>query len=196
MNRVSSADKNDFSLLKEDESRIVIGYGLTRNGNMWEWYEVYVYKIDGQINGFYDIKNLITNDINSRVDENILNGYQWKVLHGDDEGKVINVWLSAENQTNFKAKHDAALQYPQLMSWPMKYKIGEYDEEHEDEESGLITTESRPVYEYFQNIEELARFYLGGMQYIQSCYEAGWAEKDNFDWTPYENLFKQEEAVQ
>ena len=129
--------------------------------------------------GLEDIKIFITNYYNDEVERNILNGYQWTVLHGADAGTIANVWLSKENQMNYKAKHDAAKEYPQLVSWPMKYKIGE-------------RPDKTPIYEEFANIEELAQFYLGGIAYIEQCYNAGWVKKDSIDWTPYEEFFDED----
>jgi hypothetical protein len=56
----------------------------------------------------------------------------------------------------------------------MKYKISEDDDE-------------KAVYEVFQSFEELVQFYLGGLAYIETCYQEGWAIKDNFDFSPYNN---------
>jgi hypothetical protein len=106
--------------------------------------------------------------IDARTDAKILSGYQWTVLHGADAGKTVNVWLSAENQNNYKAKHDVALAYPQLVTFPMRYKISE------DEQK-------RAIYEEFQDINELATFYLGGIAYIERCIDEGWEEKDKVE---------------
>ena len=61
-----------------------------------------------------DALKLVIEDINTLTDEKILNGYEWTILHGADAGKTVKVWLSKENQNNFKAKHDAALVYPEI----------------------------------------------------------------------------------
>jgi hypothetical protein len=137
-----------------------------------------------------EVKEFVLGVINAQTDDKILTGYQWKVLHGNDEGLVANVWLSTENQTNYKAKHDAALQYPQLTEFPMQYKIGEYEERQQGEEGEIIETKKRPVYEYFANIQELAQFYLGGVAFIESCYKEGWAKKDSMDFEPYRRLYE------
>lgn len=114
------------------------------------------------------LREVIENHINAKVDANILCGYEWTVLHGDDAGKTVKVWLSKENQDNFKAKHDAALVYPDRVRFPMTYKISEVNH--------------KAVYEVFDSIQELAAFYLGGLAYIEACYNAGWAEKDAIDY--------------
>lgn len=177
MNKVSGK-KSDFSLLREDKSRIIIGYDLKKvtGKNMYEWYEVYINKKEKSFISFKDVKDAILGDINAQTDEKIVNGYQWVVLHGEDESKTVTVWLSAENQNNFKAFYDIASTTPQYATWPLQYKIAEGEEE-------------RPIYEHFQNIGELQQFYLGGVAYVNSCYTEGWQRKDAIDWAPYEALF-------
>lgn len=181
MNKVSGK-KSDFALVREEESRIVIGYGLQKvtGQNLYEWFEVYIPKTQCSQLTLQVVKDAICADIDAQTDAAILNGYDWTVKHGDDAGKVVKVWLSKENQNNFKAKHDAALVYPDLVKFPMTYKISE-------------DSEKNAIYEVFESIEELATFYLGGINYIQTCYEAGWAEKGAIDWEPYEELFPQPE---
>lgn len=179
MNKMSGK-KSDFTPVREERSRIVISYGLKKVGDLYEWYEIYIYKTQQSNIGLKEVKAAIIGDINARTDEAILCGMDWTIQHGSDEGKAIKVWLSKENQENYKAKHDAAIQYPELVTFPMKYKVGE------DEEGNA-------VYENFQDINELAQFYLAGLSYIEQCYNAGWAEKDAIDWTPYEALYPQPE---
>ena len=114
-----------------------------------------------------ELRQMAIERINAHTDQLILTGYQWTVLHGNDAGKTVKVWLSKENQDNFKAKHDAALVYPDRVRFPMTYKISEVNH--------------KAVYEVFESIQELAAFYLGGLAYIEACYNAGWAEKDAVD---------------
>ena len=180
MNKVFGL-KSEFAYLKEDASRIVISYNLTEvDDTHAEWVEVYVYKKQRSHLDFAEIKKAIIDDINATTDEKILNGYEWTILHGDDEGKTVKVWLSKENQENFKAKHDAAKEYPDLVTFPMKYKVSE------DEEG-------KALYEIFQSFEELVQFYLGGLAYIESCYQAGWAYKDSVDFSIYQTPENTEE---
>lgn len=47
-------------------------------------------------------------------------------------------------------------------------------------------TTEKPVYYTFESVEDLADFYTGAMEYINAQLNQGWQEKDNFDWTPYE----------
>lgn len=120
-----------------------------------------------------DVKDFCIAVIDAQTDEKILNGYQWRVLHGDDAGRTVNVWLSAENKENYKAKYDTAKDSPELVTWPAKFKVSENDDK-------------TPVYEYFANVDELKAFYYGGLSFIETAVNDGWRRKDNFDWTPYE----------
>jgi hypothetical protein len=84
--------KADFAYLKEDASRIIIGYNFTEvDENYAEWNEVYVYKKQRSHLSFSEIKKAIIDDINATTDAKILNGYEWTILHGDDEGKTVKV---------------------------------------------------------------------------------------------------------
>ena len=63
--------------------------------------------------------------------------------------------------------------YPQLVRFPMTYKISE------DEEKNAI-------YETFQDMDELAEFYLGGVAYIEQTVAKGWRKKDAIDLSLYD----------
>ena len=168
-----SGNVSDFQPVVEDASRVVISYGLTELGDgKAEWFEVVFYKKQGKPN-LEAVKKAVIDDINARTDEKILSGYEWTVLHGDDAGKTVKVWLSAENKENYKAKYDTAKNDPELITWPSKFKVSENDD---------LT----PIYEYFDNIAELKAFYYGGLNYIEQTVNAGWVEKDSIDWAPYE----------
>ena len=172
-----------YTPIKLNKVRDVISYGLEplEDGIHANWYEIYVYKKINPNMTFESVRDAIIADIDAQTDEKILNGYQWTILHGDDAGKTINVWLSKENQSNFKAKHDTATQYPQLTTYPIVYKVGEVEEEN-----GL----KRPVYEHFQDVNELAQFYLGGLAYIERTLAEGWQRKDSIDFEPYKAYFQ------
>lgn len=97
--------------------------------------------------------------INARVNEEILFGFVWNDMP---------VWLSVENQTNYKAAYDLAFQ-AQVMSMPftpVKFKFG---------------IDDAPIYHDFTSFNELADFYVKAVAYIQNCYEDGWREKDSLD---------------
>lgn len=172
MNKVHGK-KSEFAPIREDASRVIVSYGFAAiDEETATWNEIYFYKKQISQLSFADIKKAILADIDADTDEKILNGYEWTILHGDDEGKAVKVWLSKENQNNFKAKHDAAKEYPDLVTFPMKYKVSEDENE-------------KAIYEVFESFEELARFFVGGLGYIETCYQAGWAIKDSIDFSVY-----------
>lgn len=158
---------SDFAYFKEEGGRYVIGYGLTKlNKSLYEWFEVYIYKRQQSIVTMADVKDAILNAIDAKTDAKILNGYEFTT---DGAEAPIVVWLSKESQTNFSEAH-------RLQIVPVKFKLNE-------------TEDKQAIYHTFETFEELNRFYIGGVQYINQCLNEGWAEKDAIDWSPYEALF-------
>ena len=133
---------------------------------------------DHHVNIFVPDLHTIIADIDARTDERILSGYEWTVLHGDEDGshigETVNVWLTMENQNNFKEAHRIAGNNASLVI-PVKFKISEDAEKH-------------AIYETFNSFEELNAFYLGAFAYVKACLDAGWQKKDAFDRTPYEEV--------
>ena len=97
----------DYQPVSEDQSRVVIMYGLNENGDKAEWYQLDFYKKQGKPT-FEDVKAAIIADINERVKSKIIGGFVW------DEKPV---WLSEENQMNFS----------QAVT-PVTLKIGEQED--------------------------------------------------------------------
>jgi len=171
---------SDFAYFKEEGGRYVIGYGLKELGNsLYEWFEVYLYKRQQGIVTLADVKNAIIGDINARTDEKILSGFVW-TPEGSEEG--IPVWLSTENQFNFKSAYDLAIQ-KQGATLPVTFKLGEQED-------------GTPVYHTFETLEDADDFYLKAVTYINQTLAAGWQEKDSIDWAPYENLFPDADQAQ
>lgn len=111
-----------------------------------------------------EIKDTILDWYNKKIDQEILTGFVWK---------GIPVWLSMENQFNYKVAYDLAVQTNgQLLP---TFKFG--------------TTES-PVYHKFESLEELKSFYISAMSYVTDTLATGWQAKDKIDWTVYEDLLK------
>ena len=61
-----------------------------------------------------EIQDIIYTWYNKQTDQAILNGFRWKGMP---------VWLSTENQFNYKAAYDLAVQTSGL-SLPVKFKFG------------------------------------------------------------------------
>lgn len=148
-----------------------------------------------------EVKEMITSWYNKQVDGAILRGCRWN---------DIPVWLSMENQFNYKSVFDlAAMTEPQVQAWDaanpelagleytMQAVTGTDGESFEmpvptgRPKSVLpaqfkFGTDDEPVYHTFTTLDELAEFYTYTMAYIQGCYTAGWQRKDTFDYSPYE----------
>lgn len=155
---------SEFAPVKEDASRVIIGYGMQpeADGEHATWYEVDFYKKNGKPS-LDAIKKAVKADINARTDERILKGFVWN---------GINVWLSEENQHNFSEAQRVAAAAPEAML-PAKFKLGE-------DENGDA------VYHTFETAAELTDFYYAAVAYVKQQLDAGWEEKDGIDWTPYD----------
>lgn len=107
-----------------------------------------------------EIKSLISGWINARTDERILSGFRYN-------GKTV--WLSTENQFNYKAAYDLAVQTAGA-SLPVTFKLGEDDS---------------PEYVTFEELTALSSFYTGAMEFIQDTLAQGWKAKDSIDLALY-----------
>ena len=107
-----------------------------------------------------EIRNIINQYHNEQVDGKILSGYQWNDMA---------VWLSTENQFNYKAAYDLAVQSDGT-TLPVTFKFG---------------TDDAPVYHTFSTLDELADFYHGAMEFINATLQEGWTMKDNIDFSVY-----------
>lgn len=90
---------------------------------------------------FGQLKNFILSEINKRTDEKILSGFEWNGMM---------VWLSSENQFNYKAAYDLAVQ-TNGANLPTIFKFGNNED---------------PKYHKFDTVEELSDFYVKAMTYI------------------------------
>ena len=159
--------KTDFAPVRTEGTQIVICYGLKQvDGNLYEWHEVSLNKTSTNALTLDIVKTAILNDINQRTDEKILSGLVWQ-----DKP----VWLSQENQFNFKAAYDLAVQ-TQGATLPVTFKLGEQED-------------GTPVYHTFETMEDSTDFYTAAVNHIHQSVADGWLEKDGIDWTPYEALF-------
>ena len=174
MNKMSGK-KSDFSLIREENSRIVIGYDQKKitGKSLYEWYEVYLNKSETPQLTLKMVKDAIEADINAQTDKKILTGFVWT----PDGVEPINVWLSAENQRNFSEAQRMAEKYGEQVL-PLMFKLGE-------------TEDGQPVYHTFETVAELDDFYVKAFSFVNQCLTEGWQRKDAIDWVPYEALFPQ-----
>lgn len=103
-----------------------------------------------------EIKNVVMGWYNEQVDNTILSGFVWNGMP---------VWLSRDNQFNYKAAYDSALQSGGN-TLPVTFKFG---------------TDDEPCYHEFTELEELTDFYIQAMSHIQSTLADGWKKKDSFN---------------
>lgn len=111
------------------------------------------------------LKKLILDAINKEVDEKILSDFVWKDM---------SVWLSTENQFNYKAAYDLAVM-SQGKSLPVTFKFGSTD---------------NPVYYTFETLDDISDFYISAMAHVNGCLEEGWKKKDSIDWSVYEKALE------
>lgn len=163
MNKVYGILK-EFTLIRGDESRLIVAYGCQPeiDGIYATWYETYFYKKQHPVVTLEEIKDVVVSEINTNTNKTIIRGFVWN---------GISVWLSSENQFNFKAAYDLAVQ-TQGASLPVKFKLGE-------------TANGEPVYHTFEDIEEFTDFYTKAIAYINKCLNEGWELKDSIDWNDY-----------
>lgn len=168
MNKICG-NLSDYVPVREDRSRYVISYGLEEApNNLYTWYEIYIYKKQKSYLSFQDVKDAILDDINSKVKAKILNGLEYTIQHGSQDGTHVNLWLSDANQKDYSdldSSHDD-------LTFPVRYKVGENDGEE--------------VFEFFQRKDEIHAFCCMITRFIHQCQEEGWDYKGSFDWTPYE----------
>lgn len=131
---------------------------------------------DGEISSYYEIsfpykpsvdsiKDVVLGIQNAEIDEKILSGFVW-------EG--MSVWLSSENQFNYKAAYDIAAQ-TNGANLPVVFKFGDSE---------------NPVYHEFKTLEDLSDFYIKAMSYINTTLKEGWQDKDAIDWITYEEILE------
>ncbi len=174
-----------YSLFKEDRIFFMISYGLTKvTDDMYSWNELYFFKDKYEKIDIDIIRETINSDVNKQTDEKILNGFVW---NGNP------VWLSSENQFNFKAAYDMAIQ-TNGASLPVKFKIGEipitYVNKGTEEEPEWVKEGGDPIYHTFEAVEDITDFFTKAFAYINRCLDEGWELKDSVDYDAIEEELK------
>lgn len=108
-----------------------------------------------------EAKGIVIGWYNTQIDKEIVSGFEWNGMR---------VWLSGENQFNYKASYDLAVQTSGA-TLPVAFKFG---------------TDEEPVYHEFTTVAELADFYMKAMQHVQSTLANGWIKKDIVQWEEYQ----------
>lgn len=107
-----------------------------------------------------EIKAVINQWYNRQITDTIESGYVWNGL---------KVWLSMENQMNYKTAYDLALQTGGE-NLPVTFKLGEED---------------NPTFYEFASMQQLQEFYTGAVKHIQETQKEGWELKKAIDWSVY-----------
>lgn len=108
-----------------------------------------------------EIRSTVMTWYNEQTDTAILSGFEW---HG------MKVWLSTENQFNYKSAYDLAVQTGGS-TLPVTFKFG---------------TDTEPHYHTFETLEELTDFYTKEVKHIQDTLTNGWKKKDAFKLVKYQ----------
>lgn len=150
MQKVYGSSKRQDGLysIGRNKWELIYGFGEDENGG-WNWRERFIYKPS-----LSEVESTIIDAINKATDERILSGFQWNDMP---------VWLSTENQANYKAAYDLAVQKGGK-TLPVRFKFG---------------TDDRPIYHIFKTLEELEDFYMACISHVESALNDGWDEKDN-----------------
>ena len=165
MEKIYGAVERFDGIQKLGETTYEVFYGLGEDENgTFQFRQVFDF-----LPPFEFIKELILETINNDVNEKIISGFVWTA--GD--GTQYKVWLSMENQQNYKAIYDLAVQTGSQGVLPVMFKFG--------------TTEN-PTYHTFETLEELGAFYMQSVAFIQAAYQQGWQDKDSIDWEDYKHV--------
>ena len=162
MKKIYGATKRQDGLYKIGRSKWEIIYGFGKDSENDETGFNYRERFDHKPTAD-EVKSIIISQINKQTDESILSGFKWN---------GINVWLSTENQINFKATYDLAVQTNGSIL-PIKFKLGE-------------DAAGNPMYFTFTDVDTFTEFYVSAVQHVTSCINEGWVEKDSIDMATFQ----------
>lgn len=129
---------------------LIFGFDTDEDGNNYTWRKYYDHKPTVR-----EIKQDISDLINAETDAKILTGFTWN-------GKPV--YLSTENQLNFKAAYDFARD-TNGATLPVKFKLGE-------------DADANPIYHTFTKFEPLADFVTKATTFVIETLNEGWKKKD------------------
>ena len=151
----------EIEVLNSIKQTYLIRFAFTETaleeGSIWEFEEIqFDYKPT-----LSEIKGFVNNFFNMQCDKEIASDFVYEDMH---------VWLSTENQFNYKAAWDLAFQ-TNGGNLPLKFKFGSNEE---------------PIYKTFVKIEDLQNFYIQSITYIDQVLNKYWEIKNGIDWSKYE----------
>lgn len=150
--RVNGATERADALvcLSKTNYLLIFGFDKDADGNGFTYRKYYDHKPTVR-----EIKADISELINKQTDAKILNGFAWN-------GKPV--YLSTENQMNFKAAYDFARD-SEGATLPIKFKLGE-------------DADGEPVYHTFTKFETLSEFVTKATMFVVATLAEGWSKKD------------------
>lgn len=158
MEKIFGATERHDQLLVFGTERAVLIYGYGEDdGQGYDFRHTFDHKPTEQ-----EIRDVIIAQINANTDAKILTGFVWQEKQ---------VWLSTENEFNFKAAYDLAVQTGGA-TLPVKFKLGE-------------DGNGNPVYHTFTELSEFTDFYTKAIAFVNTTLNEGWAEKDSIDMTKF-----------
>lgn len=158
MEKIFGATERHDQLLVFGTERAVLIYGYGEDdGQGYDYRHTFDHKPTEQ-----EIRDVIIAQINANTDAKILTGFVWQEKQ---------VWLSTENEFNFKAAYDLAVQTGGA-TLPVKFKLGE-------DKNGY------PVYHTFTELSEFTDFYTKAIAFVNTTLNEGWVEKDSIDMTKF-----------
>ena len=129
---------------------LIFGFDTDEDGNNYTWRKYYDHKPS-----LREIKQDISDLVNTETDAKILTGFTWNSKP---------VYLSTENQQNFKAAYDFARD-TNGATLPVKFKLCE-------------DKDANPVYHTFTKFEPLADFVTKATAFVIETLNEGWKKKD------------------
>ena len=156
--KVGAAERQDrLVVLSQNNSLIIFDYAEDADGQGFNYRKYY-----DHVPTVAEIRADIEALINAQTDGKILSGFNWN---------DTPVYLSTENQFNFKAAYDLAVQ-TNGKTLPVTFKLGE-------------DAEGKPMYHTFDNLSDFTDFYTQAMTHVVTTLAEGWQRKDSIDYSNY-----------
>lgn len=154
MEKVYGATERHDKLVRFGTGRCVLVFGYAEDdGNGYDYRHTFDHEPTKE-----EMMAVINEQVDANTDAKILSGLVWRNMP---------VWLSMENQFNFKSAYDLAVQ-KNGATLPVTFKMGERN--------------GQPVYYTFTTMEDAEDFYISAVSFIQQTLAAGWMEKDSVDY--------------
>lgn len=162
MEKVYGSPKRQDGLYKVGRNKyeLIYGFGKDREEDATGWN--YRERFDHRPT-LDEIRATIIAQINADTETRILTQFSWN-------GKPV--WLSKENQYNYKAAYDLAYQTDGAIL-PIRFKLGE------DEDGNAI-------YHTFTKIEPFSDFITKMITFSNTLLNEGWKEKDSIDYSKFD----------